>query len=132
MTWLKGLLVAIGLVVVLVVAIVAVLGGLGSNKTKEVRHISIGQKTITVSHYKDLTQETTAEGVKIVVDGHTITATADAISVDGKPQNFDPTQDIEIAVDETGAVQAKAVGPEAPAPNADTADQGADQGAPAQ
>jgi hypothetical protein len=120
MTWLKGLLIALGLVVVLVFAIIAALGLLTSDKGKEVRHISIGQRTITVSHYKDLTQETTADGVKIVVDGHTITATSDAIAIDGKAQTFDPTQDVEITVDETGAVQAKTLSADAPRPDEET------------
>ena len=120
MTWLKGLLIALGLVVVLVFAIIAALGLLTSDNGKEVRNISIGQRTITVSHYKDLTQETTADGVKIVVDGHTITATPDAIAIDGKAQTFDPTQDVEITVDETGAVQAKTLSADAPRPDEET------------
>ena len=120
MTWLKGLLIALGLVVVLVFAIIAALGLLTSDKGKEVRHISIGQRTITVSHYKGLTQETTADGVKIVVDGHTITATPDAIAIDGKAQTFDPTQDVQITVDETGAVQAKTLSADAPRPDEET------------
>ncbi|HSA67413.1 MAG TPA: hypothetical protein VLE24_07095, partial [Methyloceanibacter sp.] len=117
MTWLKGLMIALGLVVVLVVAIVAGLGVLTSDKGKEVRHISIGQRTITVSHFENLTQETTADGVKIVADGHTITATQDAVAIDGKPQSFDPTQDVEITIDETGAVQAKSLSADAPRPD---------------
>ena len=132
MTWLKGLLIALGLVVVLVFAIIAALGLLTSDKGKEVRHISIGQRTITVSHYKDLTQETTADGVKIVVDGHTITATPDAIAIDGKAQTFDPTQDVEITVDETGAVQAKTLSADAPRPDEETPDEGAGDTAPPQ
>src|SRR4029079_8408303 len=101
MTWLKGLLIALGLVVVLVFAIIAALGLLTSDKGKEVRHISIGQRTITVSHYKDLNHETAAGGANIVVDVHAITAASDAIAIDGKAQTFDPTQDVEITVDET-------------------------------
>ena len=132
MTWLKGLLIALGLVVVLVFAIIAALGLLTSDKGKEVRHISIGQRTITVSHYKDLTQETTADGVKIVVDGHTITATPDAIAIDGKAQTFDPTQDVEITVDETGAVLAKTLSADAPRPDEETPDEGAGDAAPPQ
>jgi cytoskeletal protein RodZ len=132
MTWLKGLLIALGLVVVLVFAIIAALGLLTSDKGKEVRHISIGQRTITVSHYKDLTQETTADGVKIVVDGHTITATPDAIAIDGKAQTFDPTQDVEITVDETGAVQARSLSADAPRPDEETSDEGAGNAAPPQ
>jgi hypothetical protein len=117
MSWVKGLLIGLGLVVVLVFVIIAALGMIGSDKGKEVRHISIGQRTITVTHFKNLTQETTADGVKIVVDGHTIIATADAISIDGKAQNFDPAQDVDITIDESGAVQAKQLSADVPRPD---------------
>src|SRR6478736_7769761 len=126
MTWLKGMLIALGLVVVLVVGIIAALGLLTSDKGKEVRHISIGQRTITVSHFKNLTQESTADGVKIVADGHTITATADVITIDGKAQTFDPTQDVEITVDEKGAVQAKTLSADAPRPDEESPEEGGD------
>lgn len=119
MSWLKGLLIALGLVAVLVFVIIAGLGMLSSDKGKEVRHISVGQRTITVLHYKNMTQETTADGVKIVIDGHVITATPDAITIDGKAQTFDPTQDVEITVDESGAVQAKTLSADAPRPDED-------------
>jgi len=119
MSWVKGLLIALGVVAVLVFAIIAGLGMLGSSGGKEVRHISMGQRTITVSHYKNLTQETTADGVRIMVDGHTIVATNDAITIDGTVQTFDPTQDVEIAVDESGAVQAKTLAADAPRPDED-------------
>jgi len=121
MTWLNWLLAGVGLVVVLVFAIVAALGPLTSDEEKEVRHIPVRQRTITVSHYKNLTQETTADGVKIVVDGHTITATPDAMSIDGKAQNFDPTQDLEINIDEVGAMQAKTLTADAPRPGEEDA-----------
>jgi hypothetical protein len=117
MSWVKGLLIGLGLVVVLVFVMIAALGMIGSDKGKEVRHISIGQRTITVTHFKNLTQETTADGVKIVVDGHTIIATADAISIDGKAQNFDPAQDVDITIDESGAVQAKQLSADVPRPD---------------
>lgn len=124
MTWLKWLLIALSLVIILVIAIVAGLGMMTSKQGKEVRHISVGQRTITVSHYKNLTQETTADGVKIVVDGHTITATADAITIDGKAQTFDPTQDVEITIDEKGAVQAKTLSADAPRPDEESPEEG--------
>jgi hypothetical protein len=117
MSWVKGLLIGLGAVAVLVFAIIAALGMLGSGGGKEVRHISMGQRTITVSHFKNLTQETTADGVRIMVDGHTIVATNDAITIDGKAQTFDPTQDVEITVDESGAVQAKTLAADAPRPD---------------
>ena len=119
MSWVKGLLIGLVVVAVLVFAIIAGLGMLGSGGGKEVRHISMGQRTITVSHYKNLTQETTADGVRIMVDGHTIVATNDAITIDGTAQTFDPTQDVEITVDESGAVQAKTLAADAPRPDED-------------
>ena len=124
MTWLKWLLIALSLVIILVIAIVAGLGMMTSKQGKEVRHISVGQRTVTVSHYKNLTQETTADGVKIVVDGHTITATADAITIDGKAQTFDPTQDVEITIDEKGGVQAKTLSADAPRPDEESPEEG--------
>ena len=124
MTWLKWLLIALSLVIILMIAIVAGLGMMTSKQGKEVRHISVGQRTVTVSHYKNLTQETTADGVKIVVDGHTITATADAITIDGKAQTFYPTQDVEITIDEKGAVQAKTLSADAPRPDEESPEEG--------
>jgi hypothetical protein len=117
MSWFKWMLIAVGTVVVLVVVIIAALGQFTSGGGKEVRHISVGQRTITVSHYKNMTQESIADGVKIVADGHVITATPETISIDGNPQNLDPSQDVEISIDQKGVVQAKALSPEAPAPD---------------
>jgi hypothetical protein len=107
MTWLKGMLIALGLVAVIAVGIVASLGLLSSDKGHEVRHISVGQRTISVSHYKDFTQETTADGVKMVVDGHTIRATPEEIIIDGAEQTIAPDQDVVIVVDEAGKITAK-------------------------
>ena len=125
MSWIKGLAIALGLIAVLAVVIIAGLGMFSSEPGKEVRHISVGQRTITVSHYKNLTQEATADGVRIMVDGHTIVATADGITIDGSAQSFDPAQDVEITVDESGTVQAKQLSPDAPRPDEEE-DEGAD------
>ncbi len=108
MTSLKGMLIALGLVVVIAVGIVASLGLLSSDKGHEVRHISVGQRTISVSHYKAFTQETIGDGVKMVADGHTITATPDEIAIDGAEQDIAPDQDVEIVVDEAGKITVKA------------------------
>jgi hypothetical protein len=132
MTSLKGMLIALGLVVVIAVGIVASLGLLSSDKGHEVRHISVGQRTISVSHYKDFTQETTGDGVKIVVDGHTITATPDEFTIDGAEQNIAPDQDVEIVVDEAGKITAKAATDEPSAADASTPDEDAPDDAPAQ
>ena len=132
MSWVKGLLIALGVVALLVFVIIASLGMLDSDQGKEVRHISIGQRTITVSHYKNLTQETTADGVRIMVDGHNIVATTDAITIDGQAQTFDPAQDVEITVDEAGVIQAKTFSADAPRPDEEAPDEGADAGEPPQ
>lgn len=133
MSWLKWALIALAAVVVLVVVILAALGLLTSDGGKEIRHISVGQRTITVSHYKDMTQETIPDGVKIVADGHVIIVTADATTIDGTAQNFDPTQDVEVDIDETGKIDAKGIAPGA-APAEDgpdiEPDAGADDAAP--
>jgi hypothetical protein len=127
MTWLKGGLIGLGIVVVLVIAIVAALGLLSSGGGHEVRHISVGQRTITVSHYKGMTQESIADGVKIVADGHVISATPDAITIDGTAQSFDPAQDVEITIDEKGGIEAKALSPDAaPSDTASPDDDGGD------
>jgi hypothetical protein len=122
MTWLKGMLIALGLVAVIAVGIVASLGLLSSDKGHEVRHISVGQRTISVSHYKDFTQETTADGVKMVVDGHTISATPEEITIDGAEQTIAPDQDVVIVVDEAGKITATAATAEPSAADAMTPD----------
>jgi hypothetical protein len=112
MSWLKWALIGIGGVVVLTVAMLAMLGTKGDKPEKEVRHLSVGQRTISVSHYKDMTQETTADGVKIVADGHVIVATPDSITIDGTAAAIDASQDVEIVCDETGKSDAKGMTPE--------------------
>jgi hypothetical protein len=115
MTWLKGMLIALGLVVAIAIAIVAALGLLSSEKGREVRHISVGERTVSISHFKDFAQESTADGVKIVVDGHVVEATPDEITIDGAEQSIDPSQDVEITVDEAGKITAKGLTPTPPA-----------------
>ena len=112
----KWALIALGIFVLLVVAMLAGLGVFNDAPEKEVRHISVGERTISVSHYKDMTQEIVAEGVKVVADGHVILATPESIVVDGKALDFDPQSDVEILIDEKGDLQTKAVAPGAPEP----------------
>ncbi len=130
MIWLKGMLVAVGLAVVIAIAIIAALGLLSSDKGREVRHISMGQRTITITHFKNFTQESTADGVKMVVDDHVITATPDAITVDGETQSLDPAQDVDISVDEAGKVTAKALSAPVPSAEAMTPDDAGSEDAP--
>lgn len=116
MSWLKWGVIALGAVLVLVLAMLAGLGMLSDAPEKDIRHISVGQRTITVSHYKNMTQESLADGVKIVADGHVIMATAEAITIDGKPLDVDPSLDVEILIDENGNVESKTVTPGTPPP----------------
>jgi len=135
MSWLKWVLIGVASIVALVVVILAAMGLLTADGGKEIRHISMGQRTISVSHYRDMTQETIPDGIKIVADGHVITVTADATTIDGAAQNFDPTQDVEISIDESGKIEAKGIAPGA-APADDgpdiEPDSGADDAAPPQ
>jgi hypothetical protein len=72
--------------------------------------MTVGSRTVTVGgHYKNMTQESLAEGVKVTVDGHEIEVTADQLEVDGKTQVLEPGQDVVIWVDEKGAVDVKVV-----------------------
>ena len=67
--------------------------------------MTVGSRTVTVGgHYKDMTQESLADGMKINVDGHEITIGPISSTVDGKTQVLEPDQDVEITVDEKGAV----------------------------
>lgn len=112
----KWALIALGLVVVLVLAMLGLLGAFNDSPEKEVRHISVGERTISISHYKDMTQEIVAEGVKVVADGHVILATTESILVDGEPLEIDPDSDVEITIDEEGKLEARAVAPGTPTP----------------
>jgi hypothetical protein len=70
--------------------------------------IEVGDHTVTVTgNYKNLTQESMADGMDIKVDGHEIAINADQLSVDGKTQGLEAGQDIEVAVDDKGAINIK-------------------------
>jgi hypothetical protein len=112
MTWLKRILIALAIVVVLVILIVLAISHWSSGgQVVETMSMTVGNRNITVSgYYKHMTQESMAEGMKVVVDGHVITATPGEITIDGNPQNFEPDQDVEITINEKGGVEAKAAG----------------------
>lgn len=121
MTWLKRILIGLATIAVLVILIVlAVSHWSPGGQVVETMSMTVGNRTITVSgHYKQMTQETMAEGMKVVVDGHVIAATPGEITIDGNSQNFEPDQDVEITINEKGRVEAKAAssdggGPEPP------------------
>ncbi len=45
----------------------------------------MGNRTVTVAgHYKSMTQESIADGIKVIVDGHEVVVAEDQLTVDGK------------------------------------------------
>jgi hypothetical protein len=121
MTWLKRILIGAGIVLALLIALVVVAGywGPGGGPGTQTVSMTVGSRTVTVSgHYKSMTQESLADGVKVAVDGHEILVSGDQLTVDGKTQVLEPGQDVAIMVDATGAVSVKVVGSEGGAANA--------------
>jgi hypothetical protein len=118
---LKKALIGFGIVLAILLAIVVALGFLtpDDNSVGETVSMTVGGRTVTVGgHYKDMTQESLADGIKITVDGHKITVGTDQLEVDGKTQVLEPNQDVTIMVDEKGAVSVKVVPSGGGAPNA--------------
>lgn len=110
MTWLKRILIGLAIIVVLVIAIVLAISHWSpGGRAIETMSMTVGNRTITVSgHYKTMSQETMADGMKVIIDGHVIAATPGELAIDGAVQSFEPSQDVEIWIDEKGGVQAKA------------------------
>jgi len=109
---LKKALIGFGVVLALAIGIVVALGifSPGEAPVGETVSMSVGSRTVTVSGaYKNMTQESLADGIKIIVDGHQITVSADQLKVDGKTQVLEPGQDVAITVDAKGAVSVKVV-----------------------
>ena len=112
MSWTKRLLIGLGIVLALLIAIVVAIGFWTPDKNSVSQTISmtVGDRTITVGgHYKNMTQESLADGIKVVIDGHEITLSADQLTVDGKTQVLEPDQDVMVYVAEDGKVQVKIV-----------------------
>jgi hypothetical protein len=117
MSWTKRLLIGLGIVLALLIAIVFAIGLWTPDEGSITQTISmtVGDRTITVGgHYKNMTQESVADGIKFIIDGHEITLSADQLTVDGKTQVLEPGQDVEVLVDDKGAVSVKVVGSDAP------------------
>jgi hypothetical protein len=111
MSWLLRILAGLGIVLALVIVFVLVIGNWGtSDDTTQALSLTVGNRTVTVAgHYKDMTQESIANGMKVVVDGHEIVVTDDQLSVDGKTEVVEPDQDVMVYVGEDGKVQVKLV-----------------------
>jgi hypothetical protein len=120
MSWLKRILIGGGIVLVLVIAIVLLVslwGGGTSGPVNETISLTVGAHTVTIGgHYKDMTQDSMADGMNILVDGHEITINADQLTIDGKMQVLEPGQDVGISVNEKGAVEVKVVHADTGAP----------------
>jgi autotransporter translocation and assembly factor TamB len=112
MSWTKRILIGLAIVLALLIAIVFAIGFWTPDESSvsQTMSMTVGDRTITVGgHYKSMTQESLADGIKIVIDGHEITLSADQLTVDGKTQVLDPGQDVEILVDANGVVSVKLV-----------------------
>ena len=119
MTWLKRILIGLGIVLALLIALVVVAGYWTPDEKSVTQTMSmtVGSRTVTVGgHYKDMTQESLADGIKVVIDGHVIIVSADQLTVDGKTQVLEPGQDVEVLVDDKGVVEVKLVRSDAGAP----------------
>jgi len=119
MTWLKRILIGLGIVLVLLIALVVVAGYWTPDEKSVTQTMSmtVGSRTVTVGgHYKDMTQESLADGIKVTIDGHVIIVSADQLTVDGKTQVLEPGQDVEVLVDAEGVVEVKLVRSDAGAP----------------
>jgi len=111
MSWLMRILVALGLILALVIVIVVVIDNIGTrDETTQAIAMTVGNRTVTVAgHYKDMTQESVAEGIKVIVDGHEILVTTDQLSVDGKMETLESDEDVTVYVAQDGSVQVKVV-----------------------
>lgn len=119
MTWLKRILIGLGIVLALLIALVVVAGYWTPDEKSVTQTMSmtVGSRTVTVGgHYKDMTQETLADGIKVTIDGHVIMVSADQLTVDGKTQVLEPGQDVEVLVDAEGVVEVNLVRSDAGAP----------------
>src|ERR1700745_3545588 len=105
---LEQILIGLGIALALIVAIVLVGGHWSPGEQPEVAKaisIEVGDHPGWVQgNHKNLTQESMADGMDIKVDGHEIAINADQLSVDGKTQVLEAGQDIEVAVDDKGAI----------------------------
>ena len=119
MTWLKRILIGLGIVLVLLIALVVVAGYWTPDEKSVTQTMSmtVGSRTVTVGgHYKNMTQESLADGIKVTIDGHVIIVSADQLTVDGNTQVLEPGQDVEVLVDDKGVVEVKLVRSDAGAP----------------
>lgn len=107
MSRLTQILIAFGAVLALVLVFL-VIGNWGSTVPSRTVEASFGDHLVTVKgHYKDLTQDTLAEGLLIIVDGQKIAVTNDQVTAAGLTHALQPNQGIDILVNEKGEVEVK-------------------------
>jgi hypothetical protein len=111
MSWLMRVLAAVGIALAFVIVIVFVIGRLGtSDDTTQALALAIGNRMVNVAgHFKDMTQESIADGIKIVVDSHEVVVSSDQLSVDGKTEILEPDRDVMIYVGKDGRLQVKTI-----------------------
>lgn len=109
MVWIMRVLVAVALALGLVILIVLLIGNVGSGGDgTEITALTVGGRTVTVEgHYETLSQESIADGVKIIVEGHEIMVTSDQLSVDGKAQVLEPEENVTVTVAKNGSIKVK-------------------------
>jgi hypothetical protein len=99
-------------VLALVLAILFVIGFWTTDEgsVTQTMSLTVGARTVTVGgHFKNMTQETLADGIKVKIDGHEIVVTGDQLTVDGNTQVLEPGQNVEVLVDKDGKVSVKLV-----------------------
>src|SRR4026207_740845 len=105
---LKQILIGLGIALALLIAIVLVIGHWSPGEQQNVAKtmsVEVGDHTVTVTGaYKNLTQESMADGMDIKVDGHEIAINADQLTVDGKTQVLEAGADGEGAGGGTGGM----------------------------
>jgi autotransporter translocation and assembly factor TamB len=112
MSWLKRILIGLAIVLVLLVGILFAIGFWTTDEGSVMKTVSltVGSRTVTVGgHYKDMTQESLADGIKVTIDGHVIIVSGDQLTVDGNTQVLEPGQNVEVLVDSDGKVSVKLV-----------------------
>ena len=107
MVWIMRGLVGVALALGLVILIVVLIGNVGSRDDgTDSTALTVGTRTVTVAgHYETLSQESVADGVKVIVEGHEIMVTADQLSVDGNAQVLEPEENVTVFVARDGTVQ---------------------------
>ncbi|ODS01134.1 hypothetical protein AUC68_12210 [Methyloceanibacter methanicus] len=107
MVWIMRGLVGVALALGLVIVFVLLIGNTGSRDDgTESTSLTVGSRTVTVAgHYKTLSQESVADGVKIIVEGHEIMVTEDQLSMDGNAQVLEPEENVTVFVAKNGSVR---------------------------